>query len=367
MSEARPEGYQYGEIMRRHLGGDMGRVFDGSFIYPRQVEMHLPGDGKAACNFFCYHCQGRLMDQGLGRWEEKGLKLLEKLAGGISYYVYGGQYTEPLMSPWLGQYLELTKGVGADFGIHTNGALLLEYCELLARIGTSGRDYVSISLDAGCAESHSLGKRVGKEWFGRIVEGIRELVHLRGDRPWPSVRVVYLMDRFNASEGEIARIVELAKEIGVDSLRFSVPYAMYNLEFGIVENYRDEYEVAFGKACAERVSRYVSKSVLEKPYIFWLAPGFQDVRRMTYRQCIYSYYQITLGADGWFYRCSSTATGSFEFCRLGKITADLEEFKRVIMANQNPEWDAGTCFRAGARCNRVALEINETWAGRNEA
>ena len=49
-------------------------------------------------------------------------------------------------------------------------------------------------------------------------------------------------------------------------------------------------------------------------------------------------------------------------CRLGKITGDLDEFHRMLLANANPNWDANTCFDRGARCNRMGLEINRLYA-----
>lgn len=363
----RPECYCYLDLLRTHLGGDLSRVFSGELIYPRQVEVQLPGDGVDPCNFYCSHCQGRMMDQGLGQWEETGLRLVEKLGGAVGFYQQGGQYTEPLMNAWVDDYLRVTKRVGSNFGVHTNGAYLLEHYEVLAGVANSPWDYVTVSLDAGNAKSHSRGKRVGKEWFGRIIEGIRALVRERGGKPYPVVRVCYLMNKFNSSEEEIASIVASMKEIGVDSLRFSVPYAIYNQHFDVVRKYRDGYEVPFGKWCAARVAPFLSVGVDERPWIFWLPPEHQDVRRMTYHECIYSYYQITLGADGWFYRCTSTATPTFAPARLGRITDDVAEFREMVKANQSPEWDAHTCFEMGARCNRIALEINSGWAGRDEA
>jgi len=82
---------------------------------------------------------------------------------------------------------------------------------------------------------------------------------------------------------------------------------------------------------------------------------------MNFKQCIYSYYQITLGADGYIYKCSSTATPSFKMNRLGKITNDLEKFNEMILANQDPDFCPSGCFKVGARCNRMALEINNKW------
>ena len=82
---------------------------------------------------------------------------------------------------------------------------------------------------------------------------------------------------------------------------------------------------------------------------------------MNFSQCIYSYYQITYAADGYVYKCSSTASPSFSDNRLGKITDDLKEFQRMVLANHKEDFDARTCFSQGARCNRIALEINDLW------
>jgi hypothetical protein len=46
------------------------------------------------------------------------------------------------------------------------------------------------------------------------------------------------------------------------------------------------------------------------------------------------------------------------FCRLGKMTGNLEEFRKMILKNETKDWDANTCFSHGARCNRMGLEIN---------
>ena len=362
----RPAGYQYIEILHDHLGGDFSQVFNGEMIYPRQLEVHLPGDGKRPCDFHCFYCQGRILEQPLGRWEETGLRLIEKLEGAIPYFIYGGAYTEPLLNAWLPDYLKLTKKFSNNFGIHTNGSRLLQegLCPLLARLADSPLDYVSVSLDAGTPKSHAQTKHAGEEWFGRIIEGIRELVRLRGDKEYPVVRVCYLMNKFNSSAWEISAITALMKEVGVDSLRFSVPYALYGQHFDRVRKYRHGFEVPFGERCVARLAPYLSEDAAEKPLIFWHPPGFQDVEKMTFRQCIYSYYQITLGADGWVYRCSSAASPTFAPARLGKITDDLDEFSAMVMANHNPDWDAGKCFGMGARCNRIALEINSMWAKR---
>lgn len=363
----RPEGYQYLNIIRRHLDNDLTKIFNGQLIYPRQMEVHLPGNSKSPCNFACYYCQGRALKRQLGNWEEKGLSILEQLKGAIPYYIYGGAYTEPLMNRYLLEYLKMTKKYNNNFGIHTNGSLfaLLEdeigLCSSIAELATSCYDYVSISLDAGNTESHCKTKKIKKDWFSEIIQGIKILKKLRGGRAFPVIRVCYLMNEFNYSEKEIASIVALMKTTEVDSLRFSIPYDLYGKDFEVVKKYKKRFEIPFGTICENIVRPHLSKTTAEKPYIFWHPPGFQDVEKMNFKQCIYSYYQITFGADGNIYRCSSSASPSFTHAVLGEITDDFAEFNRMVLANHNPNWDAHTCFKAGTRCNRIALEINDAW------
>jgi MoaA/NifB/PqqE/SkfB family radical SAM enzyme len=363
----RPEGYQYLNIIKNHLDGDLSRVFNGDCIYPRQMEIHLPANGKAPCNFNCFYCQGGQVDRSLGKWEKQGLSIVEQLKGAVPYYIYGGAYTEPLMNKYLLDYLKLTKKYNNNFGIHTNGSLLVQlensikFCSSLIALGESPKDYISISLDAGSTRSHCLTKSVKKDWFSEIIEGLRILTKLRGPRTFPSIRVCYLMNNYNSSPDEIADIVNIMKNLKVDSLRFSVPYDQYGKPFDVVEQYRQNFEIPFGEACEKIVTPHLSESMSEKPYIFWHPPTFQDVKKMCFEQCIYSYYQLTFGADGHVYRCSSSASPTFTQAILGHVSDDFEDFKRMVVANHNPHWNASTCFKAGARCNRIALEINEAW------
>ncbi len=52
---------------------------------------------------------------------------------------------------------------------------------------------------------------------------------------------------------------------------------------------------------------------------------------------------------------------TFMMNQLGPVTSDLAEFERMILLNQDTDFRPSTCFRVGARCNRIALEINEAY------
>lgn len=373
IADDRPAGYQYFEILSDHLADDLTKVFNGELIYPRQIEVHLPADHKTACNFHCPYCQGRLLKQPVARWETTALSLMGKLSGKISYYTFGGAYTEPMRNVYLMAFVAMANRCGAYFGIHTNGSMLTtleasqgwitELCEL----SQGSQDYLTISLDAGFPQSHSLTKGLKRDYFTDIIKGIEMAVAIRGDRQGPSIRVCYLMNATNSSTEEIQNIIRIAKGLKLDSLRFSIPYARYGQDFRLVRKYKHDVELKQHEEYEARLKPLMSKCVDEKPYIFYLPPQSQDVDEMIFRQCIYSYIQITLAADGYVYRCSSTASPSFRGHRLGKITDDLGEFNKMVLTNHNPDWDATKgCWAVGARCNRMALEINTRWRDRND-
>jgi len=364
--DERPAGYNYIQILKDHLG-TWDKVFNGELIYPRQLEIHLPGNHKIGCNFNCYYCQGRILQKPLGMNEESVYRVVEQLRGAVPFHVYGGAYTEPLLNPWLLRFLKLTKQYGSRFGIHTNGSLLLQleksvkFCTELCAIADSPEDYISISIDAGSPESHTKTKNLTRNWFDEIIAGVRLLCQIRGGRNFPAVRFSYIMNEDNASPGELANIVRIAREIGADSVRFSVPYDLYGKPFEQVREYKRNVEIPFDAVVRARLDGLLSKPG-DKPFVFYIPPACQDVDKMNFKQCIYSYYQITLAADGWVYNCSSTASPSFKFSRLGKQTDSINDFNRMVLKSHNPRFNPSVCFRNGARCNRMGLEINLAWA-----
>jgi len=350
-----------------HLGGDTEKLFNGEFVWPRQFEIHLPGSHKKPCDLACAHCAGKLFDKSLGTWEMEALELLDKLEGAIPYHIYGGAYTEPLLNPYFMAFLAMTKKHGNHFGIHTNGSLLLQLEESqgwlteLNRISTDGIDYLSVSLDAGFPWSWAKTKGTKNlSSFNNIIEALRQAVSIRKKTgSGHAIRLCYLISPHSDSPENFGAIVSIAKEIGVDSLRFSIPFATYNQSFDDVRKYKNDTEITGDVVYQERLAPFLSKSKDERPYIFYTGPEFTDIERYTFNRCFYGYYQITYSAAFDCYKCSTTATPTAPQCSLGKITSDIDEFKKMISNNQQGDWDCdGMCFSRGLRGNRMALSIN---------
>lgn len=365
--EARPRGYQFMNNLRRHLNGDLSGIFNGDMVYPRQLEVNLPANREIRCNCACWHCAGRKLDHSLGAHELPTLEILRALEGRVPLHVYAGLYTESTLNPFFMRCVEVTKISGSAYGIHTNGILfprLEKEIQLVSRIvdlSDDPDDYFSFSLDAGRAESYGKGKKVGADVFTDVIKGIELTVAARGDNAYPKIRICYLFNPFNSSPEEINGTVRLARQLGVDSLKFSVPLDAYGIPFDSVRRYRSRFEEPMHKRVYPLLQNIVSQDESDKPFVFYIKPYYQDPDRLTFNECIYGYYQITIGSDGFVYRCSTTASATFKQMRLGPMTADFSEFERMILSNQDPNFNAQACFSAKARCCRMALEVNSAW------
>ena len=366
----RLDNYNYMKILTDWV--DKKDIFNKKFVWPRQMEIHLPSNKEIACDFHCYYCQGSSLDMALGLDEKKALKLMEEIGPDtFEYYVYGGAYTEPLLNKYFMDFIRLTKKNKAFFGIHTNGSQIKKlhekdkFCTELVSLMEEPRDYISISLDGGSPESHSKTKNIKYDAWTDIIEGIKILVRERERlKSKGSIRVAYLLNKWNSSEEELKNFINLMKGIKVDSLRFSIPYAQYGKEVKNVQSYKQKVENKEHSKFKELLDKYVSKSKDEKPFIFYFAPVNQDIDRMldkNYKQCAYTYYQTTLGSSGHIYRCSSIATPSFDYGILGKQPETVAELKKMIEISQDKEFHCHTCIYSTARCNRMALEINSEW------
>ena len=365
--DIRPQNYRYFDNLVDYIGGEE-KLFNGELIYPRQLELHLPGNHNSSCPMKCLHCQGMLFEHGLGTWENTALSLLHNLKGAVPYHIYGGAYTEPVINPYQISFLGATKYYGNHFGIHTSGAPLWQmqkhvgWLDEMIRLGTDSEDYISFSLDAASSYSHKKGKRTEEDEFQNILKSI-EYIATHPKRKM-SVRLCYLFNKWNSTEEEIQNITSFAKKVGVDSLRFSVPYAHYLQTFDKVENYKEKKEVPVSEVYRNRVKPYISKKQSEKPYIFYMTPkeGYTDISLYDFDQCVYGYYQLTYGADGYVYKCSAVAAPDMKHLRLGRITDNIEEFEKLNRLNQDSKFNAQKgCFSHGGRCNRMAVECNRKY------
>lgn len=364
--------YLYWDQLMSHLDNNQDKFFNGEVVYPKQFEIHLPADHKKPCQLGCSYCAGKFFQKDLGEWEVECLTLLDKIAGRIPQHIYGGAYTEPLLNPYFMTFMAKTRQYGNSFGIHTNGVLLKTldkstgFLSELNRVsGGDEKSYLQVSLDGGTPYSWGKVKKDrNTEDFWGIIDSLEKAVRVREKAGGGhAIRIGYLIAPETGTEHQLAIIAHLAREIGIDSVRFSIPFAHYNQDFETVRKYKHDVEEPGDNVYEKMLAPLVSKTKEEKPYIFWNYPWFTDIDRFDFTQCVYGYFQITLGADGWFYPCSTVSTPTAKHLRVGKATDDIEEFEKYLKRIQNPKFNPKKrCFAKGLRGNRMALECNSEYS-----
>ena len=366
-----PLGNRYAELLDLHLGIQDNpqefKQFSGEIVWPRQLEIHLPNYTNVACNLTCEHCQGQNLNRAMNPYDDVMLPLLNKLEGRIPLFVISGAYCEPTLNPRVIEYIRAIKKQGASFGLHTNGTLLTAMEKKSGFVSEmvslcDERDYITCALDAGTPDSYARLKKCSPRLFNKAIDGlrlVREKALSYGDNR-VSMRITYLLNDFNHSVKELANIKGLANYAGANTLRLAVPYALYGTSIEECREYKKDFELPFAEKVWPNVEQIESVSEGDPgTYVFGMKVTAQDVDRLWYNHCYYGYFQITIGADGYFYRCSSVAAPDFEALQIGKATSSLEEFKKIILRNQSESFDPHEpCFQHGATCNRVSLDIN---------
>lgn len=136
---------------------------------PREVEMEI----TSCCNLRCSCCSffGNSVRSYSDLATEDWLRFIRELGshGVMRVTLSGG---EALTRPDLTELLSAIIAQRMRFGILSNGALISD--EMASWIKSTGRcDYVQISLDGSCPETHDICR--GKGAFAAAVKGIKAL------------------------------------------------------------------------------------------------------------------------------------------------------------------------------------------------
>jgi len=120
---------------------------------------------------------------------------------------------EPLLQPYLLDWIREAHAAGCETGILTNGLLLTE--SKAAKMIEAGIDWVCVSMD-GATEELYAQIRIGSN-FGRVVENVDNLSRLRvGKIPKLMINFVLMTINFH----QVEEIVHLASRLGVDQVNF---------------------------------------------------------------------------------------------------------------------------------------------------
>lgn len=202
------------------LGIVTGRVFTG----PMEVTVDL----TRRCNLDCLMCwwwSPLLKTRPSSEWanQEIDYELFRQLICDfkrlqVKRVILAGQ-GEPFLYPKLLEAVELVKQAGMEVSIITSGFFLNQ--KNIKAIFDLGIDYLDVSLQAATAETYlAIHPGQKEETFTKIKEQLIFLSKLKKTdyRKKPLLQLVDTICRLNYQE--TAKLVELAKELGAESISF---------------------------------------------------------------------------------------------------------------------------------------------------
>lgn len=248
-------------------------------------------------------------------------------------YVTGG---EPTLHTGFADFIRAAKQRRLFVQVATNGLSLDRHAELLVEHGV---EVVTVSLD-GTAETHDAIRRLPGA-FEQTVAGIRALISMRRDRrrPVPVVGLNFTISAANLAE--MATMVPLAAELGVDFFQFqhtifdSAEHVaqhnrLFNPEFaarrGIdmvgpsvppgefyESGIRPEHLPAIAKALAAAPRQAAGRlrlSVLPNLPVALLAPYYRDLEHPFGGQCEALWKTLRILPDGTVSPCLHVVAGN---------------------------------------------------------
>lgn len=271
-------------------------VFDKKFIAPIEASL----DPIHACNLLCQHCNahrylagGDLND--LMRMPDEHLdRLIEFLAcWGVKAICFGGG-GEPTLHTHLGYSLTMTKILGMESSIATNGTL---FTPQLIEIMADCCRWVGVSVDAATPKTYQIGRN--KDLFDQALKNIKSLVReVKKQKSNCDVSYKFLIMPHNQNEIYDACVV--AKETGVRDFH-ARPADFRHQGMGELKRKNNEYNVDKIKEQFEKCHELEDNQFRVFTVMHKFTEDFTPSRN--FNQCYAAPLCIQLCADGNVYFC----------------------------------------------------------------
>ncbi len=200
------------------------RVYEwlhGENIYPIYIEIGLFG----GCNHRCIFCAFDFLQYKPCALDEEYLKkfLVEASARGIKAILYSGE-GEPLLHRDIENIISVTRKMGIDVALSTNGVLLNKE---KAKNILGNLTWIRISLNAGSKKSYSAIHRTDRKDFNIVINNLKEAVNIRNKNKYRcTIGVQYLLIPQNYRE--VLTLARILSDLGVDYLAIK-PYCRHTL------------------------------------------------------------------------------------------------------------------------------------------
>lgn len=207
-----------------------GMATGGTTLPPRTIQI----DWTDRCNVDCFFCSQAEIRKGGG---ELAPEVLEKCfaemdaLGVRTLNVAGGG--DPLFHRQIGAILESIRSHRFRIGtITTNGVLARgRIAEILLDVV---REQISVSLNSLGADDYATVMQTTPRNYDRVLENVRGLVSERASRgaSGPVIAIQFLVH--DGTAGQLPRMFELARELGVDRVAFNPLFSFDSRSRGLV-------------------------------------------------------------------------------------------------------------------------------------
>lgn len=323
------------------------------------------------CNFNCPMChviESRKKRLSLSQLDFTDIKKIIDQGSkyGISLQLSGG---EPLLHPEITKIIKYAHQKKVVTGLVTNGLLLKKYASDLVN---SGLDFLAVSLD-GPNEATQYQRGYIKNSFNQIIDGIKEVVKIRGKKSFPNIRVATVITKNNLKNFE--KIYSVIKDIGIDQWSIShyfyyynkisenqnIFYKKYNTgndiwgqNLGNKKNYFNQNEIKTLKQKLNKISSIKNpKLIISLAKNIDLKKYYSGVKPSQESRCISPFQQVFIRGNGDVEICHGFIIGNIKSEKLFNLwhQPKVESFRKII----NQQKTIPACFR----CCALDIKFNQ--------
>lgn len=247
------------------------------------------------CTNDCIFCDRKFRNAEPVMFSEDRLMSMadELISLNVDSVVIVGEGGESLLNPYFVEFSKKLLDNGLHLGLYTNGSISdAEIIEVLSRF-----DFVRVSLDAGCQESHkTIHRSADENSFYKALDLIRKISAKNGSIIGASFIVL------KENVGEIALAADMVKKAGAAYLEIK---PMYTTEYDVAVLDPQVYEIA--KIGIESCKHLIDKSfdvILNNQISSYFEHGHsleEMVKSRCERLCISSKFRMVVSPSGCYY------------------------------------------------------------------
>lgn len=271
------------------------------------IEVSL--DPIHACNLLCQHCNAHRYlsdeDKIVNRMSDNHiLDLVRFLAKwGVKGICWGGG-GEPTLHSKLGEALLLSRDLGIENSIATNGTL---FTDELIDIAVKTCRWIGVSIDASTGKTYTIGRK--KNLFNKAIFNLGELAtkaRFNSANPYCDVSFKFLV--FDYNQHEIYKACKLAKQLGVTTFHVR-PADFSHQGMGDIKKTVNPYNIKLIERQFKKCHELEDDNFKTYTVVHKFNPDFTPRRRFT--QCYASPICIQLCANNNIYLCPDTRHNDF--------------------------------------------------------